>query len=96
MRMKETARRANWHRGMESGEFCIELSFRHNATLGIEFMDTPKLQTNTSEESESGEDRTNGVKTTVRVSKCLCVCAYEYECLPTSTIIAYNLRGDGR
>lgn len=94
MRMKETARRANWLRGMESGEFCIELSFRHNATLSIEFMDTPNSQTNTSEKSESGEDRTNGAKTTVRVSKFLCV--YEYECLPTSTIIAYNLRGDGR
>lgn len=84
MRTKEK----NWEgtsrelgRGRKSGEFCIELSFRHNATLSIE---TPNVWTNTS--AVRGDERLNDVKS--RANKCMCVCV-------SMPAIAYDFNGDG-
>lgn len=84
MRTKET----NWEgtsrelgRGRKSGEFRIELSFRHNATLSIE---TPNVWTNTS--AVRGDERLNDVKS--RANKCMCVCV-------SVPAIAYDFNGDG-
>lgn len=43
MRANEKDRLQEWVRGIKSGEFHIEMSFRHNATLSIESVETPNF-----------------------------------------------------
>lgn len=79
-RANEKDRLLEWVRGIKSGEFGIELSFRHNATTSIESVETPNFinkYKQTESEMNKWYENDNESK---QMFVCVCVRMYVYPC----------------